>query len=92
MKKLIAVTMLLISSSALADVSARDIQNADRELARACNSGSNSACANAGRQRQAVSQQLNQELAATLTRTPDENRRRNQVIQEEKWREESRRH
>ena len=91
MKKIIAAGLLMFSTGVLADVTSKDIQNADRELARACGSGPSSDCSNASRQRQAVSQQLNKELGATLSRSPEENSRRNQVIQEEKWRDEYRR-
>lgn len=91
MRKILSTVLLLLSTTALADVSYKEIEQANRDLARACSSGSNSDCANAGRRKDEVSQRLNQGLAGALSRTPEESRRRNQVIQEEQWRDEYRR-
>ena len=90
MKPLFAICMLTFSTITLADVTADDIRNAASARNSACTSGSDRDCSKAVQQEQAIGHQLNKEISEQMNRTPEENQRRNQIMQEEKWRDEYR--
>lgn len=92
MRLLYAICLLGFSTVALADVTAADVRASTSQMNQACgNSGSSSACGEAVRQNQNMSNQLNREIGASLNRDEYGDQRRVRVQEEERWREEARR-
>ena len=89
MKLLFAICMLTFSTITLADVTASDIRNAVDAMKSACASNSNSReCSEAFQREQAVLNQSTRETGEAMNRAPGKNQRREQIRQEEKWRDE----
>ncbi len=89
MKILLAIYLICFSSLSLADVTAADVRGATNAMMQACGGGGSSSreCSAAVNREQAVNNQLNQEIGASI----NGGQRRVRVQEEERWREEVRR-
>lgn len=91
MKLLLAMCLLAFSTVAFAETTYEDVQRAQQNAYKVqAESSSRSERIKAYENYQAVEAAHNRSMAEQMNRTPDENRRRNQIIQEEKWRAEVR--
>lgn len=89
-KLLLGICLFGFSVMALAEVSAADVRAVQNARNQACSSGSSRDCYAAMQQENKVSNQLHQEMGASMNRGEYGDQRRTRIQEEERWRQEVR--